>query len=100
MPDVWVFNDFGPIAINYYRDPNRNRKLDRGEKVMGEMIHTTPETEATTELRRPATLESSHGCIHIKPIDLRRFLNIGAFKPGTLIFVHGSNEVVPELLTR
>lgn len=45
IPDVWVLNDFGPIAINYFRDPNRNRKLDAGEKTRGEMIHTMPENE-------------------------------------------------------
>ena len=101
VPDVWVFNDFGPVAINYFRDPNRNRKVDRGEKIMGEMIHTTPATEAATDRHLPAVpLESSHGCIHIRPADLRRFSRLGAFKPGTLIFVHGPNEVVPELLAK
>ncbi len=100
VPDQWVFNDFGPIAINYYRDPNRNRKLDRNERIMGEMIHTTPENEGQTQLNHPVKMEHSHGCIHIKPHDLSRFLRLGAFKRGTLIFVHGPNEVVPELLTQ
>ena len=67
IPDEWVFNDFGPVAINYFRDPNRNRRLDRGETVMGEMIHTTPENEAETRRGLPVVMTSSHGCIHVRP---------------------------------
>jgi hypothetical protein len=100
IPDEWVFNDFGPIAINYFRDPNRNRKLDAGERIMGEMIHTTQENEAQTDRKLPVVMTSSHGCIHLRPADLSRFLRMGAFKVGTLLFVHGPNEVVPEVLER
>lgn len=100
IPDEWVFNDFDPIAINYFRDPNRNRKLDAGERIMGEMIHTTQEDEAQTDRKLPVVMTSSHGCIHLRPADLSRFLRMGAFKVGTLLFVHGPNEVVPEVLER
>ena len=95
-----MFNDFGPWAVRYYRDPNRNRQLDRGEHLMGEMIHTTPDTEAETDRGLPVQLSPSHGCVHLKPIDRNRFLGIGAFETGNLVVVHGPTEVVPEMLNR
>lgn len=106
FPDKWVFNDFGPWAIRYYRDGNRNRRLDAGERLMGEMIHTTPVDEAATAIEAKTgdkdlvQLQYSHGCIHIKPIDRVSFLKFGAFKTGNLMVVHGPAEVVPEFLTR
>jgi hypothetical protein len=100
IPDVWVFNDFGPIAINYFRDPNRNRMRDGGEKMMGEMVHTTPQDEGRTDQGKPVRLASSHGCIHVRPADLAGFLRQGAVKVGELLVVHGPNEVVGEELRR
>ena len=67
---------------------------------MGEMIHTTPENEAETQLNHRVKMEYSHGCIHIKPKDSNRFMALDAFRRGTLVFVNGPNEVVPDLLTR
>lgn len=47
VPDSWVFNDFGPIAIRYFVDRNGNGRFDQGkETLMGEMFHTTPDNEA------------------------------------------------------
>jgi hypothetical protein len=100
IPDKWVFNDFGPWAVRYFRDLNRNRKLDGAEELMGEMIHTTPENEAQTARALPVGLEPSHGCIHIKPFDRDKFLKGGAFASGNLLVVHGPSEVVPEFLSR
>jgi hypothetical protein len=100
IPDVWVFNDFGPVAINYFRDPNRNRKRDAGEKMMGEMIHTTPQNEGQTDRGDRVTLYPSHGCIHVRPADLARLLRAGAFKVGELVVVHGPSEIVWEDLIR
>jgi hypothetical protein len=100
IPDVWVLNDFGPMAINYFRDPNRNRKRDPGEKVMGEMIHTTPDNEGETDQGKPVRLDHSHGCIHVRPADLTRLLRRGAFTIGELLVVHGPNEIVWEGLDR
>jgi len=94
VPDTWVFNDFGPVAINYFRDPNRNRKLDKGERIMGEMIHTTPVNEAQTSHGEAVTMEFSHGCIHVRPVDLGRLIGQGAVKAGNLLFVHGPGEIV------
>lgn len=100
IPDVWVFNDFGPVAINYFRDTNRNRKRDPGEKMMGEMIHTTPQDEGNTDQGKPVTLTPSHGCIHVRPADLAGLLSRGAVKVGELLVVHGPSEVVWEELRR
>ena len=100
IPDTWVFGDFGPYAVRYFRDRNRNRKLDAGESLMGEMIHTTPENEAQTAQKQPVQLEDSHGCIHVKPVDRDRFLRLRAFTPGYLLVVHAPSEVVPEFLSR
>jgi hypothetical protein len=100
VPEEWLFNDFGPVAITYFRDPNRNRVLDAGERIMGEMIHTTSENEAQTDRGLPVKMTHSHGCIHVRPADLGRLERLGAFKRGTLLFVHGPSEVVPEFLAR
>ena len=100
MPDTWVFNDFGPYAVRYFRDDNRNRKLDPGERLKGEMIHTTPDNEAQEAQNQPVQLIPSHGCVHIKPADRDRFLNLRASTPGYLFVVHAPTDVVPELLSR
>jgi hypothetical protein len=100
IPDVWVFNDFGPVAVNYFRDPNRNRKRDANERIMGEMIHTTPDNEGQTDQGKPVHLYPSHGCIHVRPADLAFFLKQGAVQVGELVVVHGPNEVVWEELSR
>jgi hypothetical protein len=100
IPEQWVFNDFGPVAINYFCDPNRNRRHDPGERMMGEKIHTTAENEAETTNRERIRMEHSHACIHVRPLDLRRLLRLGAFKKGRLLFVHDQREIVPEFLAR
>lgn len=100
IPDRWVFNDFGPWAVRYFLDPNRNRRLDRGESLMGEMLHTTPEDEAATKRGKEVHMANSHGCIHIRPVDRNRFKDAGAFEKGNLLVVHTPNEVVPEFLAR
>lgn len=67
---------------------------------MGEMIHTTPDDEGTTAAGQPVHLEPSHGCIHIKPAERTRFLNVGAFTSGNLLVVHSPGEIVPDFLER
>ncbi len=96
VPETWVFNDFGAMAVRYFRDLNHNKKLDRGETLSGEMIHTTPVNEAQTARSSDVTLESSHGCIHVKPFDRDRFYSSGAFAPGTDFIIHGYDEPLPE----
>jgi len=100
FPDTWVFNDFGPLAVRYFRDRNHNRRLDKdqGERLMGEMIHTTPENEGEEEQGRSARLYSSHGCIHVAPSSRDAFAAAGAFGRGTTLLVHSYDESVPARL--
>jgi len=94
VPGTWVFNDFGPIAIRYFKDLNGNNILDGKEKLSGEMLHTTPDDEASTFFKKKVTLTESHGCIHIKPLDRDFLLNLGAFKQGTPFIVHHYHEKI------
>ena len=68
-PDKWLFNDFGPVAIRFFKDLNGNKILDGKESLSGEMIHTTPLNEAEFVNGDPITMKHSHGCIHIRPQD-------------------------------
>ncbi|VAX31055.1 hypothetical protein MNBD_NITROSPIRAE01-2074 [hydrothermal vent metagenome] len=92
VPKTWIFNDFGPIAIRWYKDLNANRILDGKEVLSGQMLHTTPENEAQHARRLPLKLGHSHGCIHLKPQDRDRLFSIGAFKAGTPFIVHKYDE--------
>lgn len=92
VPDKWVFNDFGPIAIRWFEDTNANGKLDGNEKLSGQMFHTTPINEAQHAQGKPVNLEPSHGCIHIKPADRDTLFSLGAFDPGTRFVVHKYDE--------
>ena len=96
FPDTWFLNDFGPKAVRYYEDRNKNRKRDPNERLSGEMIHTTPDDEAATEHHpkdaRKIPLGKSHGCIHIRPIDRDDFTNAGAFRQGMTLIIHGYDE--------
>ena len=63
------------------------------------MIDTVPKNQGQTDQGLPVDGDS-HGCIHVRPVDLARLLRQGAFKAGELIVVHGPGEVVWEELTR
>jgi hypothetical protein len=95
IPDTWVFNDFGANAVRYFKDSNKNRKLDADEALSGEMIHTTPENEAQTQRGLAVALDPSHGCIHVRPADRDRFHAAGAFRTGNDFVVHRYDEDVP-----
>ncbi len=88
VPATWVFNDFGPLAIRWFKDLNGNRKLDKNERLSGQMFHTTAENEAQHARRARLQMVPSHGCIHLKPQDRETLFVIGAFKPGTTFIVH------------
>jgi len=94
VPPIWVFNDFGPIAIRWFKDTNGNKILDKKETLSGQMFHTTPDNEAEHLLGKPVKLVPSHGCIHLKPRDRDTILNLGAFKPKTIFVVHNYNEKI------
>jgi hypothetical protein len=99
VPDVWVFNDFGPLAIRYFEDKNNNRKLDAHEQLSGEMIHTTPVDEAATSRGQAFTLSESHGCVHIRPEDRTRLMSAGVFNIGTPFIVHAYSDAFPNVGT-
>jgi len=92
-PKVWIFNDFGPLAIRYFKDLNNNKKLDKKEKLEGTMFHTTPENEAETKQGiKKISLVPSHGCIHMIPTDRSKLISINAFKEGTDLIIHPYNK--------
>jgi hypothetical protein len=95
VPDEWVFNDFGPWAVRYFVDKNHDKKLDAGESLSGEMIHTTPDTEGQVAQGKAAELVPSHGCIHVSPLDRDRFHAAGAFDRGLDLIIHRYDETVP-----
>lgn len=94
IPKKWVFNDFGPIAIRWFKDENKNRKLDANERLSGQMFHTTPDNEAENSQGNPVVLVPSHGCIHLKPSDRDSLFSVGAFKPKTTFIVHSYHEKI------
>ena len=91
-PDKWLFNDFGPVAIRFFKDLNGNKILDGKESLSGEMIHTTPLNEAEFVNGDPITMKHSHGCIHIKPQDRNVLQGMGLFKNGIVFKVHTYKE--------
>ena len=97
VPESWVFNDFGPWAVRYYKDKNANHKLDAGESLSGEMFHTTPDNEAQAALGKPIDLAPSHGCIHLVPAQREVLHKAGAFAKGNDVVIHKYTEKVPAL---
>jgi len=95
IPNQWVFNDFGPYAVRYFRDHNHNHKRDQGEGLLGEMIHTTPTNEAEMLLEKPVHLVPSHGCIHVSPKSRDKLRAAGAFEPGTDLVIHRYGDSIP-----
>lgn len=99
LPKRWVFNDFGHVTCYFFKDKNKNRRLDpkKGEKIHGEFFHTTPPDEADTALGRPFKLSGSHGCIHVKPKEIDEMIKKGYMKRGNTIVIHGYDEKLPSL---
>jgi hypothetical protein len=62
------------------------------------MIHTTPENEAQVATKKAVTLQPSHGCIHLNPVDRDNFRKAGAFHRGIEIIIHPYKEAVPTAL--
>ena len=96
FPAAWVFSDFGPAAVRYYKDVNKNRHLDGKEWLRGEMIHTTAQNEAESQQwdadKTRVQLFESHGCIHIRPAAMRVFREAGAFERGMTLVIHQYRE--------
>lgn len=52
-PTEWFLNDFGHKTTFLYRDANASGVRDkRSERIMGEMIHASPDNEAAAHLSR------------------------------------------------
>ena len=88
VPETWVFNDFGPTAIRYFKDRNHDGRLDDGETLSGEMFHTTPDNEASSS----ASMYESHGCIHLRPAQRDRMIGAGGFRRGMPLVIHTYTE--------
>jgi len=95
LPDKWIFNDFGHMTCYYFKDVNKNRKLDKNESLQGDFIHTTPDNESETKKSEDVILVESHGCIHVKPNDIDDMIKKGYLKKGNKIYVHGYSDPVP-----
>jgi hypothetical protein len=98
VPDTWIFNEFGPWSVRYFRDTNHDGVLDGDEHLMGELIHTIPVNEEQVERGVPVRFTPSHGCVHISPIDREKFRKAGAFKKGNSFIVHRYSEPLPKQL--
>lgn len=94
VPSTWVFNDFGPISIRWFKDHNGNKVLDKNEVLSGQMFHTTPENEAEASQGKTVHLVHSHGCIHLNPKDRDVIMSLGGFKPKTTFVVHRYDEKI------
>jgi hypothetical protein len=102
VPSTWVFNDFGPRAVRYFVDLNKDGRLDGKEQKMGEMFHTTPNNEGEEEIYRrehpgstsdpPANMFESHGCVHMVPTQFKRLIEMGAFARGMKLTIHTYSE--------
>jgi hypothetical protein len=89
LPGQWMVNDFGPLAVRFYEDKNRNGRLDPPfEKLSGAMFHTTPQNEAETRAGVAPKMENSHGCIHLNPRDRDTLVGMKAFKAGVKLIIH------------
>lgn len=96
FPDTWIFNDFGHVAVKYFKDINNNFILDNKESIQSDFIHTTPVDEAKTaynkivepRFAKPIVLENSHGCIHVKPDNINELIDNGYLSKGGNLEVH------------
>lgn len=103
FPDRWVFNDFGHTSVKYFKDTNHNWRMDGKEQIMGDFIHTTPPDERLTSIKKAdqISLSESHGCIHVKPLDIDTMIGNGYLKKGNTIEVHNyAEKTIPVNLTR
>lgn len=99
LPQTWVLNDFGQVAVKYFVDANYNRKLDGKEQLLSDFIHTTPNEELELAISRkreptsPMTLEVSHGCIHLLPNIMQDWVAKGVLAVGATLEVHRYTEL-------
>ncbi len=96
FPKFWRLNDFGPIAVLMYQDKDNDRQFSvKKDKIRQEMFHTTPINHFQEEFGKEVLLEDSHGCIHIKPVDMKKMLDSGYFSKNNTVIVHTYDESLP-----
>ncbi len=93
VPPTWVFNDFGHKTCFLFKDHNGNRKMDGKERIHGEFLHTTPPDEANTALGLRVSLDESHGCVHLKPVDIDVMDANGYLRRGNRVMIHKYSEL-------
>ena len=95
LPATWIFNDFGHTTWYMFKDLDGDGKLNpkKGEKIHNEFIHTTPKNEfQSKEDPKSVVLEHSHGCVHVKPLDIDEMKAKGYLKAGNLFIVHKGTD--------
>jgi hypothetical protein len=78
-------NDFGKWSWNLKK---------RGVRT-AYYIHTTPENELAAKMGASFTLETSHGCVHIRPADRDEMVHKGYLKRGVPVEVRAYGESGP-----
>lgn len=102
IPDKWVFNDFGHVAVKYYRDVNHNGHQDatEAERTLSDFIHTTPNHELFELLNQQVNaginspLTPSHGCVHALPAEVDELIQGGYLRVGGTFVVHTYSEQI------
>jgi hypothetical protein len=92
QPNTWIFNDFGHVTYFLFEDRDGDGKLDHGERIIEDFLHTTPDNEFQTAHGIPIELGESHGCIHIKPAAMDEMAQRGYLKAGVHFMVHKYGE--------
>ena len=93
LPATWVFNDFGHATWYLFEDKNADGKLNKGsEKISNQFLHTTPANEAQSAAGQKVELDYSHGCMHVKPLDIDEMAAQGYLKSGGRFVVHRYGE--------
>jgi hypothetical protein len=107
FPKTWPLNDFGPVAVKYFRDTNNNQKMDGNETVLSDFIHTTPHEEIESLIGnklkpvRAMKLGESHGCIHFLPTVMQDWITRRILKVGATVEVHSYQKaVIPTFFER
>jgi len=77
LPKIYKMNDFGAHAWNLRRSNARTAYY----------VHTTPIDEMRTELGNSVSLDTSHGCLHIKPADRDTMMQSGYLQEGVRFIV-------------
>jgi hypothetical protein len=89
LPKTWVFNDFGHITCFIAKDLDHDGHWDKStEKIHHQFFHTTPPDEGLTFQKAEVILAKSHGCIHVKPLDIDEMIAKGYMKKDTMVYIH------------